>query len=191
MDYCCNKKIPENTDDIFIYRPISKTWINGLANTYEANYYPELDQFVDKLQVKNCINRINDDLYQFWPCPTCFAVGYCCVLCTLGLSFLCPYICISDAKKHLLENIERMNKNIFSPRGLELSYQQLCCTSFLQIKIVDNGKKGYNNQLIQNTNKNIKDNNTNFNGIGNNNENKEVLEFKTANNQYVSNNQLN
>lgn len=157
MDSCFNKNIPETTHDTFILKPVSKTWINGLANTYDSTYFTELEPFIDKLTFRNCICKINDDLYTMWPCPTCFAFGYCCCLCTVGLSFLCPYTCISDAKKSLLDNVDRFNQNVFNPRGLELTFEKLTCTSFLQIRIVDSSKargKGisnYNNNINKNT----------------------------------------
>lgn len=161
MDSCCNKKIPMNSSERFVFKPLSKTWINGLANTYDATYFEELSQYIDKVTFRNSFSKINDDLYTYWPCPTCFFFGYCCAVCTVGLSFLCPLMCINDAKKQLDENLERMNNNIYNPRGLQLNYVSMCCTSFLEIKIIKDLNKNTENQVlnsgsIKNTNRNNK-----------------------------------
>ncbi len=55
----------------------------------------------------------------------------------IGLSFLFPNLCISEAKTKLLESIKFTNENIFYKRKLKLSYQQKCSTSWLQIDILD------------------------------------------------------
>ncbi len=55
----------------------------------------------------------------------------------LGLSFLFPNFCISEAKLKLLETINFVNENIFNKKNLNLSYHQKCSTSWLQIDILD------------------------------------------------------
>jgi hypothetical protein len=59
----------------------------------------------------------------------------------LGLSFLCPNFCISEAKIKLLETINHTNENIFYKHNLRLSYKQKCSTSWLQIDILDKEDK--------------------------------------------------
>ena len=158
MDSCFNSKIPSNTHDTFIYTPNSKTWINGLANNYKYVHYQELDKYIDSTSLKRIIERINDDLYTFWPCPTCFCIGYSFSLCTLGLSFLCPYTCIRDARKKLDKNILLYNETL-NKVGLELSLKEIYCSSYLEIRIINQKDEfkettGLNNNNLLNNNGN-------------------------------------
>ena len=154
MDSCFNSKIPLNTEETFVYSPNSKTWINGLANNYKYVHYSELDKYLGSETIKRMIERINDDLYTYWPCPTCFAIGYCFSLCTLGLSFLCPYTCIRDARNKLNRNIVFYNETL-NKVGLELSLKEIYCSSYLEIKIIrpiENEEVKENTGLNKNTN---------------------------------------
>ena len=140
----CKKDIPNSTNDLFIFKPTSCSWINGLASSYEFYYSQELERYIDKRSIQSSIDKINNDLYNYWPCPTCFALGYCFSICTLGLSFLCPYVCIRDAREKLDKNIEKMNLETFNNKGLKLSYQSKGFTSWLQLEvnhIFDNKKQ--------------------------------------------------
>ena len=67
----------------------------------------------------------------------CLSVGYLCSLCTFGLSFCLPNICISEAVASFLQDIDEANKEFFNPNKLHLSLQRRCCTSWLQIDIND------------------------------------------------------
>jgi hypothetical protein len=55
----------------------------------------------------------------------------------IGLSFLFPSFCISEAKTRLLETLSYTNENIFNKRNLCISYKQKCSTSWLQIDILE------------------------------------------------------
>lgn len=55
----------------------------------------------------------------------------------VGLSFCLPSFCISEAKISLLNSIKEANENMFNKKNLNLSYQQKCSTSWLQIDILD------------------------------------------------------
>ncbi len=150
MDCCFNKNIPTSTDTKFIFKPISKTWINGLANTYGSiEDHSILTNIIDKRTLNIILSRINDDLLTYWPCPTCFCFGYLCSICTLGLSFLCPYFCISEAATTMNKNISLLNDKYLTSKGLNLSYHKICCSSYLQIEIVDQNKA----VTLQNENK--------------------------------------
>lgn len=137
MDCIFNKNIPKSDENTFIFRPTNKTWINGMSNNYELADYPALYTYVDKRNLSQVFTRINEDLFTYWPCPTCFCYGYLFSLCTLGISFLCTYTCIKDAKASLHSNIERFNEKVFAPAGLLMSYKTMCCTSYIEIKIVN------------------------------------------------------
>jgi hypothetical protein len=55
----------------------------------------------------------------------------------LGLSFLGPYVCISQAIQDFENGIEDVNKVHYNPRGIHLSLKRACCTSWLQIDIIN------------------------------------------------------
>lgn len=153
MVCCTNNKIPESSSTEFIFKPISCRWINGLANTYGYTKYNKLLEYIDEKTLNYVFNRINDDLYTYWPCPTCFCYGYLFSICTLGISFLFTYVCIRDAMDILYTNIRLFNNKYFKNKNLELSFHKVCCTSYLKIKVLDINKS------INNNNTSVKNNN--------------------------------
>lgn len=80
-----------------------------------------------------------------WPCSFCFSFGYLGCLGTGGLSFLCPWICIRDAQEQLHNDLKNINETIFNEKGLKISYNTICLTSWLQIDLLD--YKSLNNTL--------------------------------------------
>ena len=72
-----------------------------------------------------------------WPCTLSVLIGYFFCLTTAGLSLLCPWICIKEAQEQFLYQIERTNKEVFNKHRLNLSYHNICITSWLQIDILD------------------------------------------------------
>ena len=79
------------------------------------------------------INCFNELLFQYWPCPLCFCIGYMFSPCTLGLSFLCPSVCISDAEKSLKGSIEYFNKQKLKSKGLKVRLVKQCSTSWVTL----------------------------------------------------------
>jgi hypothetical protein len=84
MDCIFNNYIPETAGRIIILRPTSKTFVNGLAATYDTSYHPMLKDYISEREYSYAINKIVDDLFMMWPCCFCFTYGYLCSLCTLG-----------------------------------------------------------------------------------------------------------
>ena len=70
-----------------------------------------------------------------WPCCYCFSFGFLFSICTLGISFCLPNMCISEAKESFLKSLDRLNEYVFERRSLHISYHQLYSTSWLEIKI--------------------------------------------------------
>lgn len=158
MSCClCYFPPPISTNTKFIFNSQSTPWINGLAHTYEYKEFPKLLEIIDKQTLKIILTRINDDLYTHWPCITCYSFGYLFALCTFGLSFLCPYICISEAKYVLDKNLSYLNERYLTDKGLYLSYTKICCGSYLMIEKVD-AKEEVNNKENVNVNHNNTDN---------------------------------
>ncbi len=137
MDCAFNKLIPEETNTRIILRPTSKTFINGLASTYDTTYNPLLKDYITEKEYHYVVNKVVDELSMMWPCCFCFTYGYLFSICTLGLSFCFPNFCISEAKITLLKSIEDVNKSILNKKGLKLSYQQKCSASWLQIDVIE------------------------------------------------------
>lgn len=126
---------PKSTNSLIIIPPSSKTFINGLAKKYSDDYPPQLKEVLQKELFFKCISEINILLATFWPCVPAFLFGYMCSVCTLGCSFLVPFLCINDAEKMLKNLIEQQNREIFRPRGLEMRFMRKCSTSWIQIQI--------------------------------------------------------
>ena len=56
---------------------------------------------------------LNDELFEFWPCPLCFyGFGLILGILTLGLTCLCPYFCIKDAKDAFLTKMDKLNAKL-------------------------------------------------------------------------------
>lgn len=128
--------IPKNTDSLVKLEPISKTFINGLSKKYSDVYPRELEPHLQKEKFFQSITEINTILATCWPCLPAFLIGYFCCPCTLGCSFLIPFLCISDAEKMLLSLLEDQNHRIYQPNGLKIRLRKKCCTSWLEIEVV-------------------------------------------------------
>ena len=153
MDCLFNKQIPDSTPTRLILRPNSKTFINGIASSYEIIYYEELKPYVRQIEYNHHMTRIIEGLTAMWPCIYCFSFGYICSLCTLGLSFCLPNICISEAVEFFTHDIEEVNSSFFNKNKLHLSLQRRCCTSWLQIDILDSDNNEEQAQINNNTKK--------------------------------------
>lgn len=137
MCKCCGSQIPKNTKTRFILKPNGRRFINGLSDSYEIKYFEELKPYIGEIEYKHYLERIIDGFSVMWPCNLCFYCGYVCSFCTLGLSFLFPNMCISDAYESFLVDIEELNEQKFKKLKLNLSLQRRCCISWLQIDILD------------------------------------------------------
>lgn len=137
MDCIFNRKIPKSNSKHLILRPNAKTFVNGIASSYEIIYFDELKPYVREIEYTHHMTRIIEGFTIMWPCMYCLSVGYLCSICTLGLSFCLPNICIGEAVASFMQDIEESNREFFNPNKLHLSLQRRCCTSWLQIDIND------------------------------------------------------
>ena len=119
MDCIFNRKIPKSTNKHLVLRPNAKTFVNGIASSYEIIYFEELKPYVREIEYTHHMTRIIEGLTIMWPCVYCLSVGYLCSICTF------------------LMDIDEANKEFFHPNKLHLSLQRRCCTSWLQIDIND------------------------------------------------------
>ena len=79
---------------MYITNNTAKTFINGLSSSYDSTFPPQLNGIIDNVEYNSVIGTINDELFLMWPCCFCFSYGYVFSLCTIGMSFCFPYICI-------------------------------------------------------------------------------------------------
>ena len=137
MDFLFNKFIPPSSDSLIILHPVSKTFINGLSQKYSDLYPFQLENLLEKDKFFKCISQINSILATHWPCFPAFFLGYFLSCFSCGCSFCIPYICLNDAENMLFRLLEQQNKDVFYPKGLEISLLKHCSTSWIQIKIGD------------------------------------------------------
>ena len=152
MDCVINKLcIPKSDGKVFVLKPSSKvkltfnvivdicksTWINGLAKSYEEKYYDELIPYISESKFIDGIRLLNSNLESMWPCDFCFALGYIFAVPTAGLSFLCTFICIKEAKERFDKKLSYLNETVFNPSKLNIEFKSNCLTSWLQVEIVD------------------------------------------------------
>ena len=102
---------------------------------YSDDFPIELSPYIDKYLYMRSINEINDILSVFWPCLPASIFGYLCCPCSLGLSLLMPYTCIKDAETVMMREIDRLNGEVFEPRGLKLKYIKKCGNSWMEIEL--------------------------------------------------------
>ncbi len=104
---------------------------------YNPTFEPEnkVVNHLSKDEFFYLVNNINDTLRAYWPCNATIWIGYLLAPFTLGLSFLLPNLCISDAKIGLIKVIERQNRIKLHDRCLNLSYVQGWSTSWLELSV--------------------------------------------------------
>lgn len=145
MDCIFNSYIPKPSQNEMIFKPSSKTFINGISSSYDFYYdHSILGPYMKEAQFNYLTNCLNDELYRNWPCTLCFVCGYLCSPCTLGLSFCCPYGCIKTAKENFMNKLEHYNSQHFEPKGLSISYHQKCSTSWIKITTRQNSNQTLN-----------------------------------------------
>ena len=108
MDSCFNLQIPASTDKVVVIRPKGKTFITGIASSYECKYdEARLKDYISLAEFTYVIELVNASIHSHWPCSLSIWIGYILAPFTLCLSFLIPNICIADAKTELKNVIAR------------------------------------------------------------------------------------
>ena len=121
MDSIFNKYIPKSTEDMLVIRPGSKTWFNGMAESYSyKDYDPKLMEWhMSQREFDQMIENINDSIWSFYPCPGCQLFAYLCCICTIGCSCVIPTIQVREAREKLLKRLGQMNQSLM-PRRMRL-----------------------------------------------------------------------
>eukprot|EP00347_Sterkiella_histriomuscorum_P019708 403340592 len=160
LDCIFNRFIPETADELLIVRPDGKTFVNGLAQTFDASYPNDHELLTKNLTQKEyqmILETINDTLYTYFPCPLCQCFGYCLCPCTLGLSFLIPYSCVRDASIECNKAIQVINQKKFHSKNMHLELKIQRQTSWLEIHF-NCEKKSFQQIKESSKAKNIKNN---------------------------------
>jgi len=90
-DCICNKYIPEGSKTSVILPPITKTFITGLASTYDSTYDNILLPYIDKKEFTRIIEKLNSVLFSNFPCCGSLLCTYVLALCTLGIYYILYY----------------------------------------------------------------------------------------------------
>ena len=83
------------------------------------------------------MEQINDILMNYFPCPLAWCFGYLCCPFTLGLSLLCPAVCVNDAEEELRTLVARWNRKKLADKNITLVFQKRCGTSWLEWHLPD------------------------------------------------------
>lgn len=114
--------------------PTGKMFVNGISSSYDDKYHPELASVLSREEHSEILKRLNTTLATYWPCSTVYFCGCILVPCTMGLSLLCPMMCISEAEIHanrLLENLSLKAKHF--DRNTSFRLEKGCFTSHFVI----------------------------------------------------------
>lgn len=110
--------------------PTGKLFVNGISNSYDERYSSELEHVLTREEHSEIVRRLNSTLATYWPCSPVYFTGYIMIPCTLGLSLLCPMMCVSEAEIHakrLLENLSLKAK--YYDRGVSFRLEKGYMTS--------------------------------------------------------------
>lgn len=132
MDCCCNRFIPVSTNDLIVIRPASKTFVNGMAESYSFEDYNSdiMTQYISRKEYERIIDQVNGSLFNEYPCPGCLLFGYCCCPCTLGLSFVMPYLKVKKAMKALNHELNKLNHQ-YKARSIKFELKVHNSTSYI------------------------------------------------------------
>lgn len=115
--------------------PTQTRFVTGIARAYDDDFPPQLHGLVARDDFETAINQINNTMKDYWPCFFCMCCGYLCCPCTLGVSLLCPNLCIKDAEQYVRALIQRINKRpCFAKAGVEWHLHRSCGRSWIEIE---------------------------------------------------------
>ena len=101
---------------------------------------------------------LNRTLVTYWPCTFCIFFGYLFSPFTLGLSFLLPNLCISEAKTGLIASIERKNRLQLRDKGLLLRYVQGWSMSWLELSVIERNEPAKVTHCVEKSSASERDN---------------------------------
>jgi hypothetical protein len=127
---------------VFKIPPTGMIFVSGVASSYDEEFYdPRLANsgIISKEDIHHVISNLNDGLESFWPCSPCYFFGYGCMICTIGLSLLCPRLCISQAEDEARRILHDTNAHAkYYDRHITFELKKTCCSSYIELSIPSN-----------------------------------------------------
>ena len=77
MDCFFNLSIPSSSPSLVIIRPCTRTFVSGLASSYEEGFPEELRGLMEEVEFRNIMSDLNDVLINYWPCFFMFFIHVC------------------------------------------------------------------------------------------------------------------
>jgi hypothetical protein len=110
----------------------------GLCVLDVCSFPGELAGILSPAEFEQAITRVNDVLALYWPCDTCYFFGYTCSICTLGLSFCFPKMCIAHAERYAQQELYNLNHSRrFEEIGMVWELHKTCLNSWIEIECPD------------------------------------------------------
>jgi hypothetical protein len=110
-------------------------FVNGVASSYDDTYPSELSGVLAREDFEAAIRQINDTLLMYWPCNACYVFGYACSVCSLGLSLLCPNMCVESSESNARKAIISINHSRpCKEAGVVWSLKKRCLISWIEIE---------------------------------------------------------
>jgi hypothetical protein len=128
----------KNDKIIIKLRPIGQTALNGLSSSYDPSFPAELEGIVPKHIFERDIERFNHRLTDYWPCPCCFGFGYACCICTLGMSWYFPSMCVASAEKFAVQYFDEQanSRSEYFDIKLKFKLKRRCCNSWVEVSFI-------------------------------------------------------
>eukprot|EP01039_Chlorochromonas_danica_P000756 gene756-820_t len=108
----------------------------GIASSYSTTY-PEnsLRGVITKEEFLDIMTRFNETIRDYWPCHTCYFLGYGCCLCTVGLSVLLPGYCIGHSELYATAILRSFSlKARYYDRNISFTLVKSLCSSYVEIR---------------------------------------------------------
>jgi hypothetical protein len=110
--------------------PTGKMFVNGISSSYEETYDRDLSAILSREEHSEIMKRLNNTLTSHWPCTTVYFTACLLVPCTLGLSLLCPMMCVSEAEKHAVRMLDNLSlKAKYFDQNITFKLEKGCMTS--------------------------------------------------------------
>lgn len=121
-----------------------QVFVSGIASYYDDNYYIDerIADILTEAEFSLMMNTINSTLESFWPCMPVYYFGYICMCCTIGLSLLCPRICVSEAERALEQVLQNINNSPrYFDRNIVIRLRRGYFSSHLELSYPHNNAK--------------------------------------------------
>lgn len=102
----------EDDEHVVIGKPTgSSLRFGSFSSSYSVvtQGFAILSPVLTEREIFDVIQGLNESIRTFWPCHLVYFFGVCCAPCSLGLSLLCPNLCIGKAEESALEYLEQVS----------------------------------------------------------------------------------